>query len=363
MRLYKRGKKQVWQVEFWHEGKRYNRSTKAASKYIATKTAAEMLARVERGDPIDEQEDQPVSDELADLIDEYEDELNRRGRKKKTVYECVMTLSRGILDAEIETLNELTPKSIVRSLSYFADRSPRTQNCALGHFKAWCSWMERTGRNDCNPAKSIERVKEHRVKEPRRALNDEEFWLLTESDLVPECRQVVYLLAAHTGLRRRELGSIQWGDVDLEREEITIQGRNAKNGKTVTLPVPESTVERWRAWLEEPVARFCEDEYLHESSPIPPVPSCHTFRNDLGYLGIPITTNEGRLDFHSLRVTFGSLLARNGVSLALAQKLMRHSTPVLTANVYTRFAPSDKRAAVELLSKKKPQRRRDERAG
>ena len=43
------------------------------------------------------------------------------------------------------------------------------------------------------------------------------------------------------------------------------------------------------------------------------------------------------VDFHSLRVTFNTLMARAGVSLAQRQALMRHSDPKLTANVYTRL--------------------------
>lgn len=56
-------------------------------------------------------------------------------------------------------------------------------------------------------------------------------------------------------------------------------------------------------------------------------------------------------DFHELRTTFGTNLARSGVALSLAQRLMRHSTPVLTANVYTVLTPEDYRGAIERLPK------------
>jgi integrase len=47
-----------------------------------------------------------------------------------------------------------------------------------------------------------------------------------------------------------------------------------------------------------------------------------------------------------LRVSYATSLARAGVPLAQAQRLMRHSDPKLTANVYTRLELSDARAAV-----------------
>ena len=42
-------------------------------------------------------------------------------------------------------------------------------------------------------------------------------------------------------------------------------------------------------------------------------------------------------------------LARTGAPLTLTQKLMRHSTPTLTANVYTRLSLHDGRAAVAAI--------------
>lgn len=54
-------------------------------------------------------------------------------------------------------------------------------------------------------------------------------------------------------------------------------------------------------------------------------------------------------DFHANRHTFISNLGRAGVSLVMAQKLARHSTPVLTSNVYTHLGLDDRVAAVESL--------------
>jgi integrase len=55
-----------------------------------------------------------------------------------------------------------------------------------------------------------------------------------------------------------------------------------------------------------------------------------------------------------LRVTHGTALARAGVRLQVVQRLMRHSTPVLTANVYTRLELHDLRGAVGQLGSRQP---------
>ncbi|MHA2316070.1 MAG: tyrosine-type recombinase/integrase [Candidatus Hermodarchaeia archaeon] len=43
--------------------------------------------------------------------------------------------------------------------------------------------------------------------------------------------------------------------------------------------------------------------------------------------------------FHDLRKTFGSVLARRGVSTAVIQKLLEHSSSDLTNKVYTNVDP------------------------
>ncbi|MBN2455767.1 MAG: tyrosine-type recombinase/integrase [Sedimentisphaerales bacterium] len=45
------------------------------------------------------------------------------------------------------------------------------------------------------------------------------------------------------------------------------------------------------------------------------------------------------LKFHDLRKTFCSLLAQNGVSTAVTQRLLEHSFPNLTNKVYTNVDP------------------------
>jgi integrase len=96
------------------------------------------------------------------------------------------------------------------------------------------------------------------------------------------------------------------------------------------------------------------------------VPRTTTHRKDLAAAKIPVVTPAGVVDFHALRVTYGTLLARAGVTLAQAQKLMRHSTPALTANLYTRLQMDDARDAVmkidvgvEGLGEEGPAGRRD----
>ena len=73
-------------------------------------------------------------------------------------------------------------------------------------------------------------------------------------------------------------------------------------------------------------------------------------RADLEDADVSVKDESGRvLDFHALRKTFGTNLARGAVSLQHAQKLLRHQDPALTANVYTGLNMNDERGAVAAL--------------
>jgi len=54
------------------------------------------------------------------------------------------------------------------------------------------------------------------------------------------------------------------------------------------------------------------------------------------------------LKFHDLRKTFASLLAQRGVSTAVTQRLLEHSSPQLTNDVYTNVDPVLRQAIDQL---------------
>jgi len=53
--------------------------------------------------------------------------------------------------------------------------------------------------------------------------------------------------------------------------------------------------------------------------------------------------------FHDLRGTTATLLARSGVGLVVAQRILRHCDPRLTANIYSRVDLADLQAGIDRL--------------
>ena len=70
---------------------------------------------------------------------------------------------------------------------------------------------------------------------------------------------------------------------------------------------------------------------------------------DLKAAEVPYKTSAGICDFHALRHTFITRLARSGVAPAVAKTLARHSTITLTMDHYTHLRVEDTRAALKAL--------------
>ena len=64
-----------------------------------------------------------------------------------------------------------------------------------------------------------------------------------------------------------------------------------------------------------------------------------------------------RVSFHTLRHTYASRLVQQGVDLYRVQRLLGHSTPVLTAR-YAKLAADDLREAVESMERREQMRRK-----
>ena len=77
--------------------------------------------------------------------------------------------------------------------------------------------------------------------------------------------------------------------------------------------------------------------------------SAEMLRVDLAKTKIPEETEEGVVDFHALRVTYITNMARSGVHPKVAQLLARHSTMELTMKVYTKLNPTDVSGAVDAI--------------
>lgn len=141
---------------------------------------------------------------------------------------------------------------------------------------------------------------------------------------------LTYRCLALLGLRWGELRTLSVGRLELDDERVTLNSLYTKNGNSDVLPVPKELARDLKAWIES--EKLGRDDILFQL----PGKGVKRFYRDLEVAGIERVNALGKeLDIHALRYTYGTMLANAGVSVATAQKLMRHSKPELTIGIYT----------------------------
>jgi len=197
-----------------------------------------------------------------------------------------------------------------------------------------------------------------------RASKDE-FRGLTGKD-----RAMLYTVAANTGLRASELASLTPESFDLDAATPTVRclAGYTKNGEEAVLPLRADVVVTMREYLSGRTAGLpiwpgswarsraggammkADLNNAHEAwiKAGKSDEEKEARREDLSFLQY-LDASGRHADFHSLRHTFISNLARSGVHPKVAQTLARHSTIDLTMNVYTHTVIGDLAEAVERL--------------
>lgn len=206
-----------------------------------------------------------------------------------------------------------------------------------------------------NPFTEVKVKKEVEKKHPRRALSAVELnkLLATTRHLGPfrglsgPDRALLYLTAVQTGFRASELASLVVGDLNLDQDPavVVLDGSRTKNGKEAKIPLSRSFADTLRGWLAGKPrtavlwpgnwARYKEAGVM--------------LQHDLKAAGIPYEVNGRYADFHALRKTFVTNLARSGVMPKVAQTLARHSDINLTLGVYTDLEMDELHEAVSRL--------------
>ena len=265
---------------------------------------------------------------LADHLKDYLADLTSKGRVKKYVRLMEARNERLICDCPWRVVPEVTADRFINWRSRHGELSPKTLNEYLNSATGFLNWMVKQGRTGANPLRLIDSVETRGKQQKRRAFDDAELGALLG---VAGSRRLLYLTAAYTGLRLGEIRQLVWGDLKLDCARPYIHARDSttKNKKEAIVPLHS-----------ELIREFCyaRPELVEDADSVFNIPAHpeYDFRRDLEEAGIRRFDSMGRkVDFHALRYTFATMLAKHGVPQRLAQHLMRHSDPRLTSMVYT----------------------------
>jgi integrase len=216
-------------------------------------------------------------------------------------------------------------------------------------FSACMSAAWRAGMIPENPVLKVKPLEEN---PPRsRVLDDVELRRLGEAieDLDDPFARVALVLLVETGMRRGEVLSLGWENVDLEAGIVRLP--SPKSGRPETVPLSESAVEALASLARGRKARLGAGTRAEEERWCFPGrdPKKHRveFKRTLDLVRRAAGLRDFRL--HDLRRSLGLEIARRA-GLTLAGKVLRHSNPRVTAAVYSPFSAADLRPAVEEVS-------------
>lgn len=405
--IYKRGR--VWWAKWPNPHlptKPHRKSTGCTDKRAAVIAANRLIQRQELLDaglvlPGD-------GEDLDELLERWRQHLTEPplSRTPKHARLSVSAVRRYLDATNVASLAAINRDHAERYLAAEAKRrswSARTYNSQRGYLKAFGRWLlEQERLVPFNPFDGVRTMRSNPVLE-RRALQPGEHEKLLAA--APYLRRCMYQVALLAGLRRGEIQRLEWRDVRFAVGQLVVRNESAKARRQETLPLAPKLRESLEGLRRVRVLGLLDDpedvdrilELREEGLSIDAISKAMqgegrrrgvrggvwhwphvkavararprklpqgelvfagesgAFSNargiyrDLEAAGIPVETEDGKLDWHALRRTFGTDLRRAGVHPHTIQRLMRHSDPRLTSLTYADFSADELLDAARLL--------------
>jgi integrase/recombinase XerD len=282
---------------------------------------------------------------LTDDVPSYCAALRGAGRRARGIDKYDRTMRRFIAWLGDEaTQASITAASVEQYQATLALTCSTSTICnALSTIRSFCKWSMRRGYRSDDPTVSLDWPRKQRPL-PRPYSRNEIATVLAALDLRPaddgwitqrNRRAVLLMLCA--GLRLSEAAALQWRDVDLAQQTLTV--RDGKGGKQRCIPLhPQlraelDTVPDDERTSDQAVAGQRDGRCLCYKA------LSHVFDRWLRKRGVHVTA-------HRLRHTFATELLRHGANIRYIQRLLGHSD-LKTTEIYLGIYDNELHDAVQ----------------
>ena len=381
-------KSRKWWGQYKDADGRLCRKPLAVDKTAATAMLNEIVKRVEREkaglvDPTEEQRKRPLSVHIK----EFESYLTNKDVTPKQKQETITKLKKMVDGRRWKMIADISASGAMDFLGQLRrskDLSAQTYNHYLKAAKTFCRWLVRDGRTPTDPLAHLSRLNvQMDRRHDRRPLSAEEFSRLIEAaragkrieGISGPDRAMMYVLAAWTGFRKGEIGSLVPRSLRLDDDPptATVEACYSKRRRQDTQILHPEVVRQLKEWLATkrlgpnaplfPISgrvpggtdrkahkmierdlMAARDKWIEEAKA--EAEKKRRLKTDF----LCYCNHDGLYaDFHSMRHLFITSLERAGISPRMAQTLARHSDIRLTLGLYTHVELHDQTAAIESL--------------
>ena len=312
--IYRRKNVKGWWCGWYENGRR-------KAKALPTKALAEHFRHIKYTQLNSDVFTSVTDFDWRQIVEEYKRYKRVAGIEESSIYEVLLTLRHYERLVGPNSSKDITQQSLdTFVLKRSEEIKKNTLNKDIKNLHAFLKWAAKN--RFVVPNLTVNKVKV--TPKPVTSLSPQQVkQLIATASKYPTLRLRV-LLAVATGLRRGDIEAIRIGDIQFDRNTIATGNRKAKKVMPER-PVPEPIItelSNYVATLPDEQERLFPDRF-----------SPKRWEKVRRAMGLP------KLQFHDLRKTFASLLAQRGVSTAVTQRLLEHSTPQLTNAVYTNVDP------------------------
>ena len=312
--VYKRTGIKGWWVGWYESGKR-------KAKALPTRKLAEHYCQLKYSQLNSDVFTGVVTIGWKQMVEEYRESKKVQGVTEATLYEIALILRH--FERLIGQCNskQIAQNSIDKFILQRGSEVERTTlNKDIRNLRTFINWCREN--KYLNGALKIRELRED--ERPVRSLNTIQIKKLLLAAEPYHTMKLRTLLALGTGLRRGDIESLKISDIDFVNNYITTNSKKTRKSMGSRPVSAEIMAELSKYVLAFDVGqeKLFNDNFSQRK--------WHKICKNAGLKD---------LKFHDLRKTFGSMLAQNGVSTAVTQRLLEHSSPNLTNKVYTNVDP------------------------